>query len=144
LLARHLTPADVHDILMRQYRVLPSGDIKIHSTDWIVQTNASPLKIEDFDNIPIKREGNAFVYLRDVATVRLMGRVQQNVVLVKGKQIVIIVAMKSTEAFLDPGRGRWDQEDDLARRASLPEGREDQIAGRCLDLRKGFDLGCRA
>jgi multidrug efflux pump subunit AcrB len=98
LLARHLAPADIHKILMRQYRVLPSGDIKINTTDWIVQTNASPLQIEDFDNIPIKREGNAFVYLRDVATVRLMGRVQQNTVLVKGKQTVILVAMKSTEA----------------------------------------------
>jgi multidrug efflux pump subunit AcrB len=63
-----------------------------------VLTNASPLKIEDFADIPIKREGNAFVYLRDVATVQLMGRVQQNIVLVKGKQTVIIVAMKSTEA----------------------------------------------
>ena len=98
LLARHLSPADVHDILMRQYRVLPSGDIKIKPTDWIVQTNASPLRIEDFENIPIKRDGNKFIYLRDVATVRLMGRVQQNAVLVKGKQIVIIVVMKSTEA----------------------------------------------
>jgi multidrug efflux pump subunit AcrB len=98
MLARNLTPKDIHDILMRQYRVLPSGDIKIMPTDWIVQTNASPLKIDDFANIPIKREGNAFVYLRDVATVRLMGRVQQNAVLVKGKQIVILVAMKSTEA----------------------------------------------
>ncbi|HZS11420.1 MAG TPA: efflux RND transporter permease subunit [Nitrospirales bacterium] len=98
LLARHLTPKDIHDILMQQYRVLPSGDIKIMPTDWIVQTNASPLKIDDFSNIPIKREGNAFIYLRDVATVRLMGRVQQNAVLMKGKQIVIIVAMKSTEA----------------------------------------------
>jgi len=98
LLARHLTPADIHDVLMRQYLVLPSGDIKIQPTDWIVQTNASPMQIEDFQNIPIKREGNAFVYLRDVATVQLMGRVQQNAVLVKGKQKVIIVAMKSTEA----------------------------------------------
>ena len=98
LLARHLTPTDIHDILMKQYRVLPSGDVKILTTDWIVQTNASPLKIEDFANIPVKRVGNAFIYLRDVATVRLMGRVQQNAVLVKGKQIVIIVAMKSTEA----------------------------------------------
>src|SRR5262249_36065209 len=60
--------------------------------------NASPLKIGDFESIPIRREGNAFIYLRDVATVRLMGRVQQNAVLVKGKQTVIIVAMKSTEA----------------------------------------------
>ncbi|HKT34242.1 MAG TPA: efflux RND transporter permease subunit [Nitrospira sp.] len=98
LLARNLTPTDVHDVLMKQYLVLPSGDIKIKSTDWIVMTNASPLKIEHFGDIPIKREGNAFVYLRDVATVQLMGRVQQNSVLVKGKQTVIIVVMKSTEA----------------------------------------------
>ena len=98
LLARHLTPADIHDVLLQQYRVLPTGDIKIKPTDWIVQTNASPLQIEEFANIPVKREGNAFVYMRDVATVRLMGRVQQNSVLVKGKQTVIIVVMKSTEA----------------------------------------------
>jgi multidrug efflux pump subunit AcrB len=98
LLARRLTPADIHDILMKQYLVLPSGDVKIKATDWIVLTNASPMRIEEFGNIPIKREGNAFVYLRDIATVRLMGRVQQNAVLVKGKQRVIIVAMKSTEA----------------------------------------------
>jgi len=98
LLARQVTPANVHDVLMKQYLVLPSGDVKIKSTDWIVQTNASPMKIADFESIPIKRDGNAFVFLRDVATVRLMGRVQQNAVLVKGKQIVIIVVMKSTEA----------------------------------------------
>jgi multidrug efflux pump subunit AcrB len=98
LLARQLTPSDIHEALMKQYLVLPSGDIKIKQTDWIVQTNASPLQIEHFGEIPIKREGNAYIYLRDVATVRLMGRVQQNAVLVKGKQTVIIIVMKSTEA----------------------------------------------
>jgi len=102
LLARHLTPSDIHDVLMQQYRVVPTGDIKIKSTDWIVQTNASPMQIDEFANIPIKRDRvgdhDAFVYLRDVATVSLMGRVQQNAVLVKGKQTVIIVVMKSTEA----------------------------------------------
>jgi multidrug efflux pump subunit AcrB len=98
MLARHLTPKDIHDVLMKQYRVLPSGDMKIAATDWIVQTNASPLQMNDFDNIPIKREGNAFIYLRDVATTRLMGMVPQNNVLVNGKQIVMIVAMKSTTA----------------------------------------------
>jgi multidrug efflux pump subunit AcrB len=96
LLARHLTPTDIHDVLMKQYLVLPSGDIKIKSTDWIVQTNASPMQIEHFADIPIKQEDNAFIYLRDVATVQLMGRVQQNAVLVKGKQTVMIVVMKST------------------------------------------------
>ncbi|BFU89231.1 MAG: hypothetical protein NTAFB01_04180 [Nitrospira sp.] len=98
MLARSLTPSDIHNVLMKQYRVMPTGDIKIKSIDWIVQTNASPLQIEEFSNMPIKREGNAFVYLRDVASVRLMGRVQQNMVLVKGKQTIIIVVMKSTEA----------------------------------------------
>ncbi|MEP6601831.1 MAG: efflux RND transporter permease subunit, partial [Nitrospirota bacterium] len=98
LLARHLTPADVHEALGRQNLVLPGGDIKIKSTDWIVLTNASPLQVEDFNSIPIKREGNAFIYLRDVADARLAGRVQTNSVLVDGKQAVIIVVMKSSEA----------------------------------------------
>jgi multidrug efflux pump subunit AcrB len=98
LLARHITVADVHRVLREQYLILPAGDVKIKQTDWMVLTNASPMQIEDFEAIPIKREGNAFVYLRDIGTARLMGRVQQNVVLVHGKQSVIIVVMKSTEA----------------------------------------------
>lgn len=56
------------------------------------------MKIEDFDEIPIKRDGNAFIHLRDVATTRLAGRVQTNAVLVEGQQAVIIVVMKSSEA----------------------------------------------
>ncbi|MGA6826316.1 efflux RND transporter permease subunit [Nitrospira sp. NS4] len=98
LLARHLTPSDVHMALGSQNLVLPGGDIKIKATDWIVLTNASPLKVEDFNNIPIKREGNAFIHLRDVADVRLAGRVQTNAVLVDGQQSVIIIVMKSSEA----------------------------------------------
>jgi multidrug efflux pump subunit AcrB len=98
LLARHITVADVHRVLREQYLILPAGDVKIKQTDWMLLTNASPFKVEDFESIPIKREGNAFVYLRDIGTAQLMGRVQQNVVLVHGKQSVIIVVMKSTEA----------------------------------------------
>ena len=98
LLARHLTTEDVHQAIERQNLVLPGGDMKIKETDWLVLTNASPLKIEEFDDIPIKREGNAFIHLRDVATVRLAGRVQTNSVLVDGKQAVIVVVMKSSEA----------------------------------------------
>ncbi len=98
LLARHLTPADIHQALDRQNLVLPGGDIKIKSTDWLVLTNAQPLKIEEFDDIPIKQEGNAWIHLRDVAVTRLAGRVQTNAVIVEGQQAVIIVVMKSSEA----------------------------------------------
>jgi multidrug efflux pump subunit AcrB len=98
LLARHLTPADIHQAIKRQNLVLPGGDLKVKPTDWIVMTNASPLQVEDFENIPIKREGNSFIHLRDVADVQLDGRIQTNSVLVDGKQAVMIVVMKSTEA----------------------------------------------
>ena len=97
------------------------------------------MKIEHFGDIPIKREGNAFIYLRDVATVQLMGRVQQNAVLVKGKQTVIIVVMKSTEA------STLDVVDGIKKMIPRAEqvvsaGRPDQASRRRLDLREGFDF----
>ncbi len=98
LLSRHLTAEDVHAALKKQSIVLPAGDQKIKSTDWMVQTNASPLHVEDFNNIPIKRVGNAWVYLRDVADARLAGPPQTNSVLVEGKQAVTVVVMKSGSA----------------------------------------------
>jgi multidrug efflux pump subunit AcrB len=78
--------------------VLPAGDMKLRATDWLVQTNATPLQVEAFNNIPIKRVGNATIYMRDVADVRLGGPPQVNAVLVDGKQSVLIVVMKSGEA----------------------------------------------
>lgn len=98
LLARQMSASDVHEAFDRQNIVLPAGDMKINTTDWMVQTNAMPLRIEDFNDIPIKRKGDAFVYLRDVADVQLSGPPQTNAVLVDGKQAVIIVVMKSGDA----------------------------------------------
>ena len=72
--------------------------MKLRATDWLVQTNATPLQVEAFNNIPIKRVGNATIYMRDVADVRLGGPPQVNAVLVDGKQSVLIVVMKSGEA----------------------------------------------
>ncbi|MGH9844360.1 MAG: efflux RND transporter permease subunit [Blastocatellia bacterium] len=98
LLARQLTASDIHKAFGSQNIVLPAGDQKIKATDWMVQTNATPMQVEDFNNIPIKREGNAYIYMRDVADVRLAGPPQTNAVLVDGKQAVMIVVMKSGEA----------------------------------------------
>ena len=98
LLSRHLTAADVHRALNEQSLVLPAGDNKNSSIDWMVQTNASPLQVEDFESIPIKRIGDATIFLRDVATVALAGPPQTNAVLVDGQQATSIVVMKSGEA----------------------------------------------
>ena len=95
-----------------------------------------------FSDIPVKREDNAFIYLRDVATVRLMGRVQQNAVLVKGKQTVIIVAMKSTEAStLDVVNGIKKM---IPRGADLPRASRSNCFDDASTLREGFDCRCAA
>jgi multidrug efflux pump subunit AcrB len=98
MLARNISPTDVHAAFDRQNLVLPAGDMKIKQTDWMVQTNAMPPTIPEFNDIPIKRVGNSFVFLRDVADVQLAGPPQTNSVMVDGKQAVIIVVMKGGEA----------------------------------------------
>lgn len=98
LLAHHLTVSDVHAAFGNQSIVLPAGDQKIKTTDWMVVTNAQQMEVEDFKSLPIKRVGNANIYLRDVADVQLAGPPQLNAVLVKGKQAVILVVMKDGES----------------------------------------------
>ena len=98
LLARGLTATDVGAALASQNIVLPAGDQKIGALDFMVETNSTPLHIEAFNNLPLKQVGNAVVYLRDVAYVHAGGPPQQNIVLVKGQQSVLIEVLKTGEA----------------------------------------------
>ncbi len=98
LLARNLSPMDVYKAFNQQSIVLPAGDQKIGKTDWMVMTNAMPIEVKDFNNVPIKTMGNSTIYMRDVADVSLAGPPQMNSVLVDGKQSVVVVVMKSGDA----------------------------------------------
>jgi CzcA family heavy metal efflux pump len=98
LRSHKLSAMDVSNAFDTQNIVLPAGDQKIGKVDWMVQTNSVPQTIEDFNNIPIKKIGNAVIRLRDVAWVQQGGPPQTNEVLVKGKQAVMIVIMKGGEA----------------------------------------------
>ncbi|MDG6093569.1 efflux RND transporter permease subunit [Acetobacter sp. AN02] len=98
LQAHHLSAMDVQNALDSQNVVRPAGDQKIGATDWMVQTNATPRTLSDIADIPIKRVGNAVVYIHDVGDVYRGGHPQTNSVIVKGRQAVIMVVMKSGEA----------------------------------------------
>jgi multidrug efflux pump subunit AcrB len=98
LLAHGLTAKDVGAALALQNIVLPAGDQKIGPIDFMVVTNATPLKIEEFNNLPIKEVGNAIVYLRDVAYVHQGGPPQQNIVMVKGQQAILLQILKTGNA----------------------------------------------
>ncbi len=98
LLAHGLSAADVGRALASQNIVLPAGDQRIGAIDYMVETNATPVEIATFNNLPIKQVGNAVVYLRDVAYVHRGGVPQQNAVLVRGHQSILIEVLKTGDA----------------------------------------------
>ncbi len=98
LLAHGLSAADVGRALASQNIVLPAGDQRIGAIDYMVETNATPIEIASFNNLPIKQVGNTVVYLRDVAFVHRGGVPQQNAVLVGGHQSVLIEVLKTGDA----------------------------------------------
>ena len=98
LLAYGLSASDVGKALATQNVVLPAGDQKIGAFDFMVETNASPTVVDRFNDLPIRLVGNATVYLRDVANVRRGAPSQMNMVLVKGRQSVLIEVLKAGNA----------------------------------------------
>ena len=84
LQSRGMTPQDVSDALQKQNVILPSGDVKIGSKDYILTMNNSPDVIEAINSFPIKEVDGRTVFMRDVAHVHDGFQVQTNSVAVDG------------------------------------------------------------
>jgi len=84
LQARGMTPADVSDALQSQNVILPAGDVKIGSQDYLLAMNNSPDVIDAINAFPIKRVEGREVFMRDVAHVHDGFQVQTNSVSVDG------------------------------------------------------------
>jgi multidrug efflux pump subunit AcrB len=95
LYAKGLSPTDVVNALTAGNLILPAGDAKIGSTDYVVRTNASPDMLSDLNNLPIKQVNGAMVYIRDVAQVHDGFFPQQNIVRVNGKRAALLTVLKA-------------------------------------------------
>jgi len=84
LQARGLTPADVSNALQTQNVILPAGDVKIGTLDYLVAMNNSPNVIDAINAFPIKSVEGREVFMRDVAHVHDGFQVQTNSVSVDG------------------------------------------------------------
>jgi len=84
LQARGLTPADVSNALQSQNVILPAGDVKIGSQDYLLAMNNSPDVIDSINSFPIKHVDGREVFMRDVAHVHDGFQVQTNSVSVDG------------------------------------------------------------
>ncbi len=98
LRAKGLTPLDVVAAVNTQNLTLPSGTAKIGDTQYSVRTNATPVVLDDLNNIPVKFANGATVFLRDIGNVRDGSLVQSNVVRTEGRRSVLLSIIKNGNA----------------------------------------------
>ena len=93
--ARGMTPADVSAALNNQNVILPAGDAKIGSKDYMLSINNSPDAIEALNHLPIKQVDGKTVFMSDIAHIHDGYQVQTNSVSVDGKPGALITIRKS-------------------------------------------------
>jgi multidrug efflux pump subunit AcrB len=99
LRAQGLTANDVNNAITNQNLIVPAGTQKIGDTEYNVRLNASPLKIEKINDLPIRGQvGGNVTHIRDVAFVHDGHPPQTNVVRVNGRRAVLMTIQKTGAA----------------------------------------------
>ncbi len=98
LYSKGLSPSDVVQALTAQNLILPAGTAKVGTTDYIVRTNASPTVLAQLNDVPIKSNNGAIVYMRDVAQVHEGFAIQQNIVRINGQRAALLTILKAASA----------------------------------------------
>ncbi|MSV34680.1 MAG: efflux RND transporter permease subunit [Bryobacterales bacterium] len=98
LYAKQLGPIDISNALNLQNLILPAGTAKLAGMEYPIRLNSSPLRIEEFNNLPIKTVNGATVYMRDVAQVHDGFRVQDNIVRTNGSRGVLMTVTRTGKA----------------------------------------------
>ncbi len=119
LTANGLTPNDVVAAIGAQNLILPAGTQKIGQLEYFIKLNASPIKLDDLNNLPIRARDGTVTYVRDVAHVRDGYSPQTNMVRLGGQRAVLMSVLKTGNAStIDIIKGINEKLPQL--RASLP------------------------
>ncbi|RYZ67154.1 MAG: efflux RND transporter permease subunit, partial [Proteobacteria bacterium] len=98
LRAHGVTPTDIGTALSNQNLMVPAGTQKIGATEYAVKLNASPTKLDDLNDLPIRSDRGGVTTLRDVAYVHDGHPPQVNVVRVDGRRAVLMSIQKTGSA----------------------------------------------
>ncbi|HEY3242259.1 MAG TPA: efflux RND transporter permease subunit [Phycisphaerae bacterium] len=90
LQARNLAPMDVVQAVQRYNTMIPTGSAKFGELDYQINANGMVEKVDELNAIPVKLEGNAPVFIRDVAEAKDTSAIQTNIVRVNGRRQVYI------------------------------------------------------
>jgi len=97
LQSKGLSPVDVITAISTQNLVLPSGTVKLGSTEFNVEMNGSPDTLAALNNLPIRTVNGATIYVRDVAFVSDGFSPQINIARMDGQRGVIMAIYKTGE-----------------------------------------------
>lgn len=89
---------DVNAAILNQNLIIPAGTEKIGLYEYFVKLNASPIEIDELNNLPIKTANGTVIFIRDVAHVRDGFPPQQNIVSMDGKRAVLMPIQKTGSA----------------------------------------------
>lgn len=81
-----------------QNLILPAGTEKIGPFEYIIKLNASPKTVNELNDLPIRAQDDAVLYIRDVAHVRDGFAPQTNIVRVNGSRAVMMSVQKTGNA----------------------------------------------
>ena len=90
-----LGPSDVVNAIGNQNLILPSGTSKIGPLEYDVELNGSPRTVAELNDLPIKSQNGATIYVRDVAHVRDGYPPQTNVVRSDGTRGALMSILKN-------------------------------------------------
>lgn len=89
---------EINSTIGAQNLIIPAGTQKIDENEYFVKLNNSPLKVDEFNDFPIKTTNGRTLYVRDVAHVRDGFAPQTNIVRVDGERAVLLPIQKAGNA----------------------------------------------
>ena len=95
---KNLTQTDVTNAVNAQALVFPSGTAKLGATQYPIDVNTFPLRIDTLNDLPIKTIDGATIRVSDVAQVRDGYDPQQNIVRQDGVRSVLMILLKNGSA----------------------------------------------
>jgi CzcA family heavy metal efflux pump len=96
--AHNVSADDVVNAVSAQNLILPAGDAKIGKFDWNIALNASPVKLDRINELPVKTVNGTVIFVHDVAYVHEGSPPQTNIVRVNGARAVLMTILKAGSA----------------------------------------------
>src|SRR5437868_6589471 len=98
LQSKGLSPVDVVNAISAQNLILRAGTSKIGELEYDVDINGSPQRVEELNDLPIRRVGATTIYIRDIGHVRDGFPPQTNIVRVNGQRASLVTVQKAGNA----------------------------------------------